>query len=529
MPSGQENGSDHEGLDPPASGATSWWRRRRLECTLFMLVFCGFAYFYNGFNWNQISRYDSIFSMVEPGTPDSGTFRIDHFLPDPDRGSNTGDWARNLEHGAHYYSNKAPGPALMGVVPYWLLYRLERSLGFAPERHLPTLVNTYLLNLLLTVLPAALAAVAFFHLLQLASEDRRTALFLTLALFFGTMIFPYSTQLWAHTGAAAFIILSVYCWLAPNRRLIFWAGLWVGLATLTEYSGAIVVAGLLLVLLWARDWRRLGLFVLGGLIPFICFVGYHKVCFGSYFTVANLHNNPHFLSPDHAGGIFGFLQIEALWGLTFSVYRGLFFHTPFLALVLPACFLLRGRMRPRLHFLCLFSVIGFFLMNLAFNGWHGGACVGPRYLIPSLPFYVLLLAPFRQWLHERLPRPAVWALLACLLVPSVANMLVAASVSPMGDARRTGVWANPLGLYYLSLRRSLQAPPTLPPNGFLTPHGHVPIRVDSDAPPGVRRYAGFNLGELAGLPERWSLLPWLALVAMTCWALWRWTPPGRDP
>ena len=41
----------------------------------------------------------------------------------------------------------------------------------------------------------------------------------------------------------------------------------------------------------------------------------------------------------------------------------------------------------------LFSVLAltFLLMNVSFNGWHGGSSFGPRYLIPAIPFLALAL------------------------------------------------------------------------------------------------------------------------------------------
>jgi hypothetical protein len=44
----------------------------------------------------------------------TGTFRIDNFYQNPERGLETGDWAKS---GEHFYSNKAPGASMLGVIP----------------------------------------------------------------------------------------------------------------------------------------------------------------------------------------------------------------------------------------------------------------------------------------------------------------------------------------------------------------------------------------------------------------------------
>ena len=183
--------------------------RYQHEIILFCLTFFAVAWFYNGANWNHISRFDAIFAFVEPGTPDTGTFRIDRFITDPVEGVNTGDWSQNPRT-KHYYSNKAPGPALLGIPLYYVMYHVERMCGFDPAHGVSLLINAYLLSLLIAGLPVAMAAVFFYRLmLARTSQDSIRAFLLTLVLVFGTLLLPYSTQLWGHGTAAAFIIMAV--------------------------------------------------------------------------------------------------------------------------------------------------------------------------------------------------------------------------------------------------------------------------------------------------------------------------------
>jgi hypothetical protein len=101
-------------------------------------VFLGGAYFCGSGSWNQDARLDAIFTFVEPGLH-RYTFRLDPFLPWPNRSINAGDWALV---GTHYYANKAPGTILFGVLAYWPAYLLETSLGVlgnSGRRHLRTL------------------------------------------------------------------------------------------------------------------------------------------------------------------------------------------------------------------------------------------------------------------------------------------------------------------------------------------------------------------------------------------------------
>lgn len=488
-----------------------------LRACVFALIFCSGAWFYNTYNWNQVSRYDAIFSFVEPGSGDFLSFRIDHFLPAPGLGINTGDWAQNPAHSLHFYSNKAPGCAFLGVLAYLPLYWLERAAGASPRSHGWTLVNSYLLNLAVSVLPLALAGLAALGLFgRFPGVGPRLALSAVAALFLGTLLFPYATQLWGHGTAAALVVMALY-FLRRGEDGDPWdlayCGLLAGAAVLCEYSCAITVASIGILLLCRRDWPRLAPFCLGGLATLVLYGLYHYDAFGSPFTTANFHNNPPFRAADRAGGVFGGLSLEALWGLSFSPYRGLFYCMPVLLLCFPAG---RGPWRGlagRWRWLALANILGYFLMNLSFNGWHGGACLGPRYLIPSLPFYILFILPaLPGWLAG--PRRRAWTAAAgLLLLLSVANMSVIAAVSPLGTQERQPPWDNPLALWYRAYALDQFHPWRI-----------NPIRLDRPFPREFER-GSYNLGEILGLEGRSSTLPWLALVLLLGTAAWRAAAP----
>ena len=320
-------------------------------------------------------------------------------------------------------------------------------------------VNTYLLNLALSVLPVAWAAVLFMRLARRDLRlDDRESLGLTLLLCFGTFLFPYATQLWGHVTAAAFIIGALYFWLDESRRAAAWSGALIGLAVLAEYSAAIPLLAMALALALSQRWSRLGAFVIGGL-PALFFHGiYHQAAFGNAFSLASFYNNPKFRDADKLGGIFGGLEWDAFWGLGFSLDHGLFLFVPVLLLAIPSAVVgLRsgsgiddaGRESARrertLQIVSLGSIGGFVLMNASFNGWHGGFCLGPRYLIPSLPFWAVLLAPGIRWLRGR---GRAWGTAcAALALIGVANMSLLAMRAPTTTFVEEGQ-RNPLLGYY---------------------------------------------------------------------------------
>ena len=80
-------------------------RSRRAAWLVFAILFCAYAYFFQGGGWNPNSRLDLTRALAE-----RQTIRIDAY-----RG-NTADWARR---DGHFYTNKAPGLSFASA-PFFL-------------------------------------------------------------------------------------------------------------------------------------------------------------------------------------------------------------------------------------------------------------------------------------------------------------------------------------------------------------------------------------------------------------------------
>jgi hypothetical protein len=193
--------------------------------------------------------------------------------------------------------------------------------------------------------------------------------------------------------------------------------------------------------------------------------------------------------------MFGAVSTSALSELTFGLQRGLFVQCPILLLcVIGFVYWTKRRPREPLSYVCLFTSLAYFLANASFNGWHGGASVGARYLICTLPFLGLALAA--------LPRSSVSVWMAGgLTAISTANMLAVAAVSPLAPE----YVVNPLyGLTY-----------SLFFSGALSPWAASVRGIDLDPSwSQLKLLSMCNLGELVGLAGLPSLLPLLFAVAI---------------
>lgn len=473
------------------------------------------GYFYNGYGWNQTARYDAIWAFVEPG-PNRGTVRIDDFLVDPEKGLNTGDWARNPEQGEHYYANKAPGTTLLGIPFYAALYHVETAWELDPTSVSGVLVNAYLIHLWVTVLPVALSSIFFFGILVRLGCTLPTAVAYTGLLYAGTLILPFSTMLWGHATAAAFIVMALACFLDGRPGSWIWSGALAGAAVLTDYGAAPFAVGLVATAVVAPRFReRAGRVVLGGVGPLLVFMVYHVALFGWPLRLASAYSPGDMLTDSYVFGLFGGLRLSALRGLTFSTARGIFVFMPVLLLSVLGAKHIRRHPHEPIGWLALFNVVAALAMNMSFNAWQAGVSSGPRYLITSLPFYVVLLAFLPA---DRRVRLAVTLLGAV----SVANMFVIAAVSPMAPDAFHGsplflCWAKLLGVLRIDL--GIAAAP--PPGGSLSRGSlHIyplyPMRdwAISLRHPLIERYASFNLGErLLGLRGTASLVPVILVCA----------------
>jgi hypothetical protein len=123
----------------------------------------------------------------------------------------------------------------------------------------------------------------------------------------------------------------------------------------------------------------------------------------------------------------------ALWSILFSDYRGLFYASPWLLLSLPGSVRLGFRGFGREVAVCVSIVVLFIWLNTSLVDWQGGWAMGPRYLVPAIPFLAILaggvILPSAQPASPSFRRGA-WIMAAAFVGYSVFLMLVGTSVKP---------------------------------------------------------------------------------------------------
>lgn len=461
---------------------------KRIAEWLFVLAFAVYAWFFGGAGWNQNAAFDLTRAMVE-----RHTFAIDAYA------GNSGDVA--FANG-HVYANKGPSLSWLAAIPYALFVAIAGPAG--PQ-------NLALAAYLSTLLTSGILGAWVPAMLYLAGRRRGIdpwwCAIVALTVAFATELFPYAGVMMVMVPAGALMLVAFE---SRNDALAGFAG---GLAAAMYY---LCIPPLVLFAIV----RRRRAFVAGAAAPLLALGLYHYLCFGSPFTLSNLREDPRFLTKGAVMGVFGAPSLEALYGITISPYRGLFFFAPVLLMALVP--LVRERV------ILLISIF-FLAFNVCFNGWEGGFGVGARYLVPLIPMWGLALLRAR-------PR----RLLIALALVSFAINFTAAAVDPQPN----GTIPRPLTQYLLPLLLRGHFSPAVPitaPWSAATFTGHTSVnRMAHDEavvfqrhPPGSveSEWASFNLGEpFFGAGSAASLIPIAVLLgAGSAAILWKARRASRSP
>jgi hypothetical protein len=175
--------------------------------------------------------------------------------------------------------------------------------------------------------------------------------------------------------------------------------------------------------------------------PLLALAAYQTAAFGVPWSTGYAHvANPTFAA-GMAHGVLGvgWPRPTVLLLLLVGRTRGLLYVAPVLALAFVG--LVRGVRAPESRRRALSAgaiVVAFLLMNAGYYMWWGGAALGPRHVIPALPFLCLGFAWLpAQWLPggptAAEPPARQWPLdlFVVLLAVSVVNQLAAVAVSPL--------------------------------------------------------------------------------------------------
>ena len=168
--------------------------------------------------------------------------------------------------------------------------------------------------------------------------------------------------------------------------------------------------------------------MLGGLIPVLLQLIYNKLCFGNFLAIGySFESNPEFNS-GMAQGIMGinWPSLSALYYMTLHPTLGLFWESPALLFSIAGLVFMFVKRRFLAEAFLALGIIGSYLVIMSgYYMWWGGYAVGPRFIIPMLPFFSIFLV--------FVPKRLTWPLVVLALVSFGQMFIVAASTVMVPD------------------------------------------------------------------------------------------------
>lgn len=409
---------------------------------------------------NQNSRLDMVVAVVE-----DGTFQIDRYV------ENTVDYARV---GDHYYSDKPPGAAFLGIPVYaglkavldlpifgQVVEQLGNNQAFqATLREGGTGINAQkvrfaiaqvVLTVVISVSSSVVLGLLLYSLLLGMGVRRGAGIAAVIGYGLLTPALAYAGAFYSHQLSAAMLVGAFA--LARGDRFdrigrLVGIGFLLGYAVISEYP-VVLVAGVLFLftagrLLQAKALAKVVWVVLPAAVLGVGLMAYNNTVFGGPFNLGYGFSEQ--WETQHQTGFMSLTlpHWDAIWGITFGAFRGLFFFSPLLLLGIPGLITWwkSGKYRAE-WWVSLASVLVMFLFNSSSVMWWGGFAVGPRYFLPALPFLALALG----FAFERWGGLGWFKILAALL--AAWSLVATWGLTLAGQAFPSDVIANPLLEYAL--------------------------------------------------------------------------------
>ncbi|MBE0685754.1 MAG: hypothetical protein IH585_07110 [Anaerolineaceae bacterium] len=437
---------------------------------------------------------------------DDGTFQIDPYV------KNTVDYA---QYQGHYYSDKPPGAAFLGIPIYAGIKMFLQTpvieqlvIGLTSNSAIQATLNPQgtgislaklrfaiaqvIITYMLATLPTLGLALLLYRFLRKLGVSPNLGILTVAGYGLMTPAFAYANAFYSHQLSAALLFAAFY--LSSDQKYIgricrlLPIGFLLGYAVISEYPVLLIVFVLFVFtfyqLISCGKWKRIVWVILSGLPVLIGWLIYNNAVFGSPFALGYGYSTA--WTVQHHTGFMSitYPHLDAIWGITFDPFRGLFILSPLLLLFIPGIIVWWRSNTYRAEWFVSTSVIGLmFLFTTSSIMWWGGFAIGPRYFLPALPFMIPPLGIFLARMGHLIK---IRVLVGIIFLGSLAATWI---LTLAGQAFPTDTIRNPILEYALPNWQS----------------GNI----------------ARNLGTILGLNSLFSLLPYVFLIMgiLVIWTL----------
>jgi len=243
----------------------------KIVLTFFIIYLC-FAQFQN---WNDNSKFNLTRAIV-----DEHRFEIDSYI------NNTGDRAY---YDGHYYSDKAPGASFL-TVPIYAVFKLFFGM---PNTDFKLHLLEFMIIALTSAFFSALLVILMYKISRFFVKKETYRMLITIIFGLGTGIFVYSTIYYQYGISIFFAFLCFYLIFKMKQgkkgNYYFVAGLFGGVAFITDYLVIIIILCCLSMLIFNKKWKKIFSFLAGFSILVLVLLIYNHSIFNNPFDLSYIY------------------------------------------------------------------------------------------------------------------------------------------------------------------------------------------------------------------------------------------------
>ena len=293
-------------------------------------------------------------------------------------------------------------------------------------------VQWKIIGLLYSPVISAASGCLVYAISRRLAHSRRMSVALSLLYCFATIAWPYAKFFFDVTTASAMQLASVYFLLdaTANRRSTLLSGSFAALSVLARVTQILILPPMIIYVVFKTRGRLSAkLATIGAfMIPLIT----GAVLYGYLNSLRLQLSSPLGLLSYFAASLPPFRLSQLLvgtYGMLLSSGPGLFIYTPLCALGLFSLLF-----SDRWHNWEGFILFSFFFSNLIFSSllpfWSGWIAWGPRYLVTSVPYLILPLAPILHSIKTSITRTMV---LVCATAVGIFSNLMGVLINFLYD------------------------------------------------------------------------------------------------
>lgn len=304
--------------------------------------------------------------------------------------------------GEHFYSDKAPLPTFCMIPIYEMIkwcgldkvsadagrkypVYIGYHVGIPDSRDytIPELIPIFIAGgFFFGSLPFSLIVMMSFAALH-KLKPSLSPVIMAMSAWYGSFIFVFSGTFFNHVFAGFLLLVS---FILLRKGNYFLSGLVLGCGFLSEYT-VLLAAPFWLICILVKEKKFFHPFIFAvGILPSVMFIAlYNGLVTGSPWKMLNAYHASQAFQALHHNYGFSLPSLQAIWGLSFSGWMGIFNFAPVLYCI-AFCIIFAVIKNRKLIFsletkcLALFGMV-FLLTISSFFTWWGGWSYGPRYLI----------------------------------------------------------------------------------------------------------------------------------------------------